>query len=287
MHPLDDSATRLTPYLKKSAIATEQKIANLHVLIGVIGLPISILMVVRDMLPLIVTGEFYLGVLFIFVVYAFVYKLWAPYRRYPLVVTAGILTVLDLIVASFIALNSGGLTSANWGLWAAVALSYVIRFRYGWKEITITFILFIITQTVVHNLAPNENFPLYLALVGFGFSLMAILGIGRILTHIERKAILDGIATEDETIHRIVNTVQHEVNNPLTIATGNLELLKLQESGESIAGLDKIEEALKRIGKAVSQLRELEFDRSISGEGLLERFPLQEEQEALEEREED
>ena len=278
MHPLDDSATRLTPYLKESAIATEQKIANLHVQIGVIGCAVSIPLVVFEMLPLIMPAWLYLGILFSFLLYAIIYSWWAPYRRYLLALSAGMITLLDLLIATVIILNTGGLGSPFWGLWAAAALSYVIRFHYGWKEITATLVLFLVTVLFVESAAPPIIIPASSTIVGLGFSLLGILGIGRILVNSERKAIRKGLAAEDETIHRIVNTVQHEVNNPLTIATGNLELLRLQESGESIAGLDKIEEALKRIGKAVSQLRELEFDRSISGEGLLERFPLQEEQ---------
>lgn len=287
MHPLDENATRLTPFLRESAITTEQKIAKLHVLIGVTGFTMSFFLVMFEMIPLVMSGALYLGILFLFLLYAIVYSRWAPYRRYKLALTAGVITILDLLVATVIILNTGGLASSFWGLWAAVALSYVIRFHYGWKEITVTLVLFLVTLKIVHMLAPMEGFPLHSAAIGFGFSLLGILGIGCILMNSERQAIRNGLAVEDETIHRIINTVQHEVNNPLTIATGNLELLKLQESGESIAGLDKIEEALKRIGNAVSQLRELEFDRSISGEGLLERFPLQEKQEKMEEREGD
>lgn len=278
MHPLDDSATRLTPYLRKSAIATEQKIAALHVLIGITGCVMSVFLVVFDMLPLIMPAWLYLGILFSFLLYAIIYSWWAPYRRYLLALSAGMITLLDLLIATVIILNTGGLVSPFWGLWAAAALSYVIRFHYGWKEITATLALFLVTVLFVESAAPPILIPAHSTIVGLGFSLLGILGIGRILVNSERKAIRKGLAAEDETIHRIVNTVQHEVNNPLTIATGNLELLRLQESGESIAGLDKIEEALKRIGTAVSQLRELELDRSISGEGLLERFPLQEEQ---------
>jgi len=192
-----------------------------------------------------------------------------------------------MVVATVIIINTGGMASSFIGLWAAAALSYVIRFRFGWKEMSATLVLFLVTLLVTHGLAPVENAPWHSALVGFGFSLFGILGIGRILVSSERQAIRNGMAAEDEAIHRIVNTVQHEVNNPLTIATGNLELLRQQDSGCSPVGLDKIETALERIGRAVAQLRELEHDRSISGEGLLERFPLQEEQEVLEKPERD
>ncbi len=287
MHPLDEKVTRLTPYLRESAIETEQKIANLHVLIGITGFVVSFFLVIFEILPLVMSGTLYLGILFFFLLCATIYSRWAPYRRYQLSLTAGVITILDLLVATVIVLNTGGLASSFWGLWAAAALSYVIRFRYRWQEMAATVVLFLMTIWMVGRFAPVQIVSIHSTIVGFGFSLIGILGIGRILVNSERQAIRNGMATEDETIHRIINTVQHEVNNPLTIATGNLELLKQQDSGASIVGLDKIEEALSRIGKAVSQLRELEFDRSISGKGLLERFPLQEEQEVLEEREED
>ncbi len=287
MHPLDEKVTRLTPYLRESASETEQRIANLHVLIGITGCVMSVLLVMFDMLPLIMPAWLYLGILFSFLLCATIYSRWAPYRKYQLSLTAGVITILDLLVATVIVLNTGGLASSFWGLWAAATLSYVIRFRYRWQEVAATVVLFLMTILIVGRFAPVQIVTIQSTIVGFGFSLIGILGIGRILVNSERQAIRNGMAAEDETIHRIINTVQHEVNNPLTIATGNLELLKQQDSGASIVGLDKIEEALSRIGKAVSQLRELEHDRLVSGEGLLERFPLQEEQEALEEREED
>ena len=277
MHPLDERANRLTPYLRVSAITTEHRIADLHVLIGIVGCIVSIPMVVFNFLPLIIPGALYLGAMFLFLLYAIIYRRWAPYLKYPLAISAGTITILDLLVATVIIVNTGGLESANWGLWMAAALSYVIRFRFGWREIAVTLVLFLLTFGVVRGLAPASNLPWQSVIVGWGFSLIGILGIGRIMVNSERRAIRNGMATEEETIHRIVNTVQHEVNNPLTVATGNLEMLRLHESGDHTAGLDKIEEALSRIARAVSQLRVLEHDRSVSGDGPLERFPLQEE----------
>jgi len=287
LHPLENNNDRLTPYLRESAIETEQKIAALHVLIGVFGCIVSVLLVVNDMLPLQMAPLLYLGILFFFLVYALVYHLWAPWHRYPLTVTAGSLVVLDLLVATVIMINTGGLASSFWGLWAAAALSYGLRFRYGWREMTVTAALFLVTIWTVAQVAPTQIISAHGNIVGFAFSLLGILGIGRILVNSERQAIRDGIAAEDETIHRIINTVQHEVNNPLTIATGNLEMLKMEEACDSMAELDRIEEALERIGKAVNHLRDLEFNRSVSGEGLMERYPLHEEQAQLDAAEEE
>ncbi|MFC1545356.1 histidine kinase dimerization/phospho-acceptor domain-containing protein [Gemmatimonadota bacterium] len=287
MSPLYRKVTRLTPYLRESAIATEQRIADLHILIGAVGVPVTVAQVALEKLPLIMSGALYIGIMCIFLLYATIYRRWAPWQRHPLILTAGVVTLLDLIVATVIILNTGGLASPFWGLWAAVTLSYVIRFRFRWQEAFTTAGLFLLTIWTVWRLAPVQVVSVQECVVGFGFSLIGILGIGRILVSSERQAIHNGMAAEDATIHRIVNTVQHEVNNPLTIATGNLELLRQQDSGCSPVGLDKIEAALERISRAVAQLRVLEHDRSISGEGLLARFPLQEEREALEEREEE
>ncbi|MCK4772748.1 MAG: hypothetical protein KAT18_07490 [Candidatus Latescibacteria bacterium] len=274
--------TRLGPYLRANAIETEHQLAIIHVVIGILGCAVSVFLVWKDLLPLLVPGWFYLSGLFFFLVYATVYIIWAPYRKYSLWITAGVITLLDLSIATLIILNTGGLGSTFWGLWAAVALTYIIRFRFGWIEGIVTLLLLSGTFVLAGNMAAESDIPSHGAIVGVVFSLIAILSSGYILVSRERKAVRQGMMAECETIHRIVNTVQHEVNNPLTVASGNLQLLKAETTEETfMSRMDKIEEALARIGTAVEQLSELQEDHAITGEGLVERYPLREEQKSL------
>lgn len=277
-HCLDYDKTRLGPYIVAAAVETEERIARLHVVIGILGCVFSVYLVTGRMLPLVMSGGLYLGILFFFLIYATVYLVWKPYRRYRLPMVAGIITLLDLGIATVIVVNTGGLVSTFWGLWAAAALSYVIRFRYGLREGMVTAILFLGTVELVRSSVPVTVMPPTGIFVGLGFSLFGILGIGRILVNSERRAIRNGMTTECETIHRIVNTVQHEVNNPLAVASGNLQLLRRSITAEEYhAWVEKIEEALIRISAAVERLRELEEDRVVAGDGITERYSVEQE----------
>ena len=275
--------TRLAPYLRSSMVETEHRLAKVHVIIGVLGCAVSVYLVLQDMLPLIMPGWLYLSGLFLFLVYATVYYIWAPYRTHSPYLTAGIITFLDLLVATLIILNTGGLESTFWGLWAAVALTYIIRFRFGWTEGIILVLLLAGTIILGATLVGQFSLPAHGAIVGTAFSLLAVLSGGYALVGREREAIRKGIDAENQAIQRIVNTVQHEVNNPLTIANGNLSLLKDHATEASFrAKLDKIEDALKRIGAAVEQLKELEAGSPVAGVGTIERYPLSEQAEIRE-----
>ena len=273
--------TALPILMGASTLATEHRLAQLHVLIGIFGCTISYFLVAADMLPLIMPGWLYLSGLFFFLIYAVIYLAWSPYRKYDLRVTAGILTILDMATATLIILNTGGLLSTFWGLWAAVVLAFIIRFQFSWRNGVIVFLLFCLTMLAAALSMPEVSglgISLHGAIVGIAFSLMAIILTGYILVHREREAIRLGMKLESEAIHRLVNTVQHEVNNPLTVASGNLMLLHGDSSKEDRdAKLQKIEIALERIGMAIEQLRELEEERIVSGIGVVERYPLREE----------
>lgn len=230
-------------------------------------------------LPLIMPPIIYLGIILIYLFFSLIYYYWAPFKRYNVLVAARIATLLDLIAVTVVLLNSGGLDSPFWALWATVSLIYVIRFPFRWIEGIITAALFLITVEMIRSLVPTLSTAIPVTLIGVGLSLVVLIGSGLILVSSERSAIRKGITAERETIRRIVNTVHHEVNNPLTVLSGNLQLLKRAEFSEKEESwLNAMDEAIARIEDAVSQLRELEEERIISGEGLLERYPIQEKQ---------
>ncbi len=53
-HCLDYDKTRLGPYIAAAAVETEERIARLHLIIGVLGCVFSVLLVTGGMLPLMV-----------------------------------------------------------------------------------------------------------------------------------------------------------------------------------------------------------------------------------------
>lgn len=274
--------TNLPIFMGASRLETEHRLARLHVLIGILGFTISYFMVAGNMLPLIMPGWLYLFGLFFFLIYAVIYLVWSPYRKYDIRVTAGILTILDLATATLIILNTGGLLSTFWGLWAAVVLTFIIRFQFSWKNRIAVFLLLCLTVLVAALSMSDQVISVHGAIVGIVFSLMAIILTGHILVHRELEAIKLGMKHENEAIHRLVNTVQHEVNNPLTVASGNLMLLNADSSEEERdSKLEMIGIALEQIKKAIEQLRELEEVRIVSGIGLVERYPLREERTSI------
>ena len=144
------------------------------------------------------------------------------------------------------------------------------------------FLVLCLTLLVAALSMPDPEISMHGAIVGIAFSLMAIILTGYILVHREREAIRLGMKQESEAIRRLVNTVQHEVNNPLTVASVYLTLLQDDSPDEDLdSKLEKIETALEQIGTAIEQLRELEKVRIVSGAGLIERYPLREERASI------
>ncbi len=263
--------------MEARALEIERRLAWTHVVIGVSGVAVSLLLALNDHLALLTPTPVYLGGLGFFFIYALVYALWAPYRRFPLEYAAGTIALLDLAVATLIILNTGGIGSTFWGLWAAVALTYVLRFRTGWLQVLL--LAGTLLATIALSLTcvpPLDGASPYLMGSGVVFSLGAILSAGYVLASSERRAIQEGLIAECVAIQRLVNTVQHEVNNPLTIASGSVHMLK-GKLGEDSArecrpSLENISGALERIREAVERLGELEQDRLVETVGPVEWF---------------
>ena len=81
--------------------------------------------------------------------------------------------------------------------------------------------------------------------------------VGPILYHlIIKKLLTKNLKLEKEkAIHAMASTLAHEINNPLTIALGNIIVLKKEMNSSRI---DDIEAALNRINNLVTNIKELE-----------------------------
>lgn len=67
--------------------------------------------------------------------------------------------------------------------------------------------------------------------------------------------------TELETLNSLIITYNHEINNPLTVAHGMINLAK---SKKDLVYLDKVEEALERIAAIVKKISELQNSGEVS-----------------------
>jgi len=274
---LEIGGQHLAPYVEARAVETEGVLAWTHLALGVTGLAVSLVLAYHEQFTLVTSDSLYLAGLGFFMLYALVYALWAPYRRFPLELSAGLLVLLDLAIVTLIILNTGGIGSTFWGLWAAVALTYILRFRTGWSQLLLLVLLFLSTAALsLTYVPPADPVPLSVNLAGVVFSMAAILAAGFILASLERKAIREGLIAECMAIQRVINTVQHEVNNPLTVASGSVHILqdKLEKTAaqECRPSLENIRGALERIRLAVERLDELEQNRLVEAVGPVEWF---------------
>lgn len=252
---------------------TECWVARLRVVVGVVAGVAGPAMALTGHLPLVMPTGVVLAVLLFLPVYAVVYRWWAPWRRWGIRVAARVATILDLTTVVVIIPNSGGLASPYWGVGAGIVLIYIMRFGYSRRGLIVTLVVLPGTAVLSQWLAPLPAATVTGTLVGIFLSFGIIVWAGITLVRRERMHLARAIEAEHRTISRIVNTVQHEVNNPLAVASGNMELLRSRGSGvEETPYVDRIEAALVRIGEAVSRLRELEEHRDLSGEGHLARY---------------
>ncbi|MFP4521005.1 MAG: HAMP domain-containing protein [Fibrobacterota bacterium] len=70
-------------------------------------------------------------------------------------------------------------------------------------------------------------------------------------------------AQRASAVGEIVNSVNHEINNPLMILTGNIEILyseRTRMSDEQKAALDSVKEEAARITEIVQKLREIDLE---------------------------
>jgi signal transduction histidine kinase len=264
--------TILAPYLLKGAENTEMWVARVRVLVALVAVTAGPWMALTGRLPLVSPPALVVTLFVLLFVYALVYRVWEPWRRPGQRYITRMVSMFDLAVVAFIIPNSGGLASPYWGVGAGVVLIFIMRFPITVVEQVLIGLVFVVDGVVAQMLVPLPA-PLVLnAVIGILLGMMVVIWAGVMLVRRERAVIEQELETEHRTITRIINTVQHEVNNPLAIASGNVELLKHRSTDRPAPYVDRIEGALDRIGEAVSRLRELEEDRGLSGEGMTERF---------------
>ena len=113
--------------------------------------------------------------------------------------------------------------------------------------------------------------------LGVGMIIYLIIQMGMVLVGLEREAIRTAYETELVAITRIVNTVQHEVNNPLATAKGNMMLAHKKGIPEPfVTYFNKVNDALDTIGTVVNRLTELEEKRTLQGVADIELYTLPE-----------
>jgi signal transduction histidine kinase len=262
----------LAPYLRKGAEETERWVARIRVVVALVAAVAGPWMALTGRFSLVSPVPLVMAVEFLLLVYAVIYWVWEPWRRHGLRVTARVASLLDLAVVAFIILNSGGLASPYWGVGAGVVLIYIMRYTITAGELVLIGLVFSAVGVVAQLLTPLPAPLVPNAVIGIILSLLVVTWAGITLVRRERAVIERELESEHRTITRLINTVQHEVNNPLAIASGNIELLKYRQTDLPAPYVDRIEDALDRIGDAVRRLRELEAKREVSGEGAMERF---------------
>jgi len=260
-------------FLREQAFETEEQVARIRMWVAVWALPTGSYLAFARHLPLLVSPWLYAGVLAGLLVYARVYQARRLYRRFDLHSAARWVFLLDLVVVLFVVMNTGGLRGPYWGVVAVLLLVYVMRFGFDWMEAVFTIVIVGGIIVAVYLLDPVPTGTLVNAVLGIALSLILITLVGHILLKRERRALEEVFTAEIRSISRIVNTVQHEVNNPLAIASGTMELLRTRQQGkEEEPYMERIEEALERIQHAVSRLRTLDEVPEVTGEGSLERY---------------
>ena len=262
----------LTPYLRKGADETERWVARIRVVVALVAAVAGPWMALTGRFPLVSPVPLVVAVGLLLLVYAVVYRVWEPWRRHGLGHTARVASLLDLAVVAFIIPNSGGLASPYWGVGAGIVLIYIMRFAITVGELVLIGLVYAAVGVVAQLLAPLPAPLVPNAVIGNLLGMLVVIWAGITLVRRERTVMERELESEHRTITRLINTVQHEVNNPLAIASGNIELLKHRQTELPAPYVERIEGALDRIGEAVYRLRELEADRGVSGEGMLERF---------------
>jgi signal transduction histidine kinase len=172
-------------------------------------------------------------------------------------------------------MNNGGFFSPYWALLALVALIYVVRFGRTLLEYIGGLLVFIGAIAVTQHLQMADWLALLNILIGVGLIITLIVEVAVLLVGREREAITGTFEMELNAVRRMVNTIQHEIYNPLAAAKGNVDLIRQHEVPDAFAGnLDSLDQALRTIETVVQRLQRLERERLVRGIGNLEVYSL-------------
>lgn len=265
--PLADSPAG--PYLHQLAIDTERRIAILRTAAAIVAVTVGPIMAVSGMLTLVMPVWLYVALEVFLLIYAVTYMIWAPYKKYSLHKCALTVHMLDVCMTIVIILNNGGMGSPYWALMAVIALVYTIRFGYTKMEVIVGAVIFGGTIALTEILLPAPFSAIANVTIGIGTIIVVVVAVGRMIVRRGEEAIQRAFEAEQLTVTEMINAVQHEVNNPLTIASGNMELLQRKDiPADQSPYFDRIQLSLGRIGVAVKKLRQLDDGNPLDEDGI-------------------
>ena len=263
-------------YLEKASRELEQRFAMLRMTGVSVGVTAGILLTLYDLLPLVFSRWVMLSLLIAFALFAHLYHWARPYEQRSLRGAASAATGLDLLFVCLLILNTGGMGSLVWTAVPLVAMAYVLRFGLRWKEAALGAVLIISAAILSQLFAPIPRGQAVLASTAILVVIAMTLNLASASTRRFQKAARVALAREDRAMDLLVNALEHEVNNPLAILHGNVEILRqrgvLEEGDDHLV---RIQAALDRISASVQRLKELKRDprlREVGTGELLPRF---------------
>lgn len=260
------TGTPAEPYLRESALAIEQRVADLRMIAAAFTFLYASVKYFSGTQVYLTSSWVYSGTMICFLVYAVGYRIWRPYWRYSLIWSARIVVFMDFCVALVLIINNGALLSPYWALMALVALEFTLRFGYVLIEFVLGTMVFFCGIAITSLHEPSTFTAFLNVALGVGMILYLTIQLGMVLVSREREAIRTAYEAELAAITRIVNTVQHEVNNPLAAAKGNMMLAQKKGIPEPfVRYCTHVNEALDKIGSVVNQLGELQERRTLQG----------------------
>jgi len=267
--------TPAAPYLLASAKVTEEKIAELRIFAAAFVFIYGGIKLLTGAQEYLTPPGIYLAGIIWLLVYSVVYRLWRPYERFSVVATARLVNLNDFLVATILIINNGGFASPYWALLALVALIYVVRFGRTRLEFFGGVLLFSGAVAITQSLQAVAWPVLLNVLLGVGVIIVLIVEVAVLLVGREREAITGTFEMELNAVRRMINTIQHEIYNPLASAKGNVALIRQEKVPDSCNKyLDSLDQALRTIENVVQRLQQLERERLVRGIGNLEVYRL-------------
>jgi signal transduction histidine kinase len=269
------TGTPAEPFLRESALTIEQRIADLRLIAAVFTFVFASIKYFSHAQEYLTADWVYTGTVICFLVYAVGYRIWEPYLKYSLIWSTRTVIFMDFCVALVLIINNGALLSPYWALLVLVALEYTLRFGYLLIEFAFGAFLFFVGVAISSLLDPANRIAFLNVALGVGMIIYLIIQLGMVLVSREREAIRTAYETELAAITRIVNTVQHEVNNPLAAAKGNMMLAHKKGIPEPLVTyFNQVNDALDSISSVVNRLDELEEKRTLQDVADIEIFTL-------------
>lgn len=255
----------------ENKIKIENYIARLR-FIGIVPFAIFLLIFHRFGIFFPHTKYYLEDILFItLILYPILYWYFKPYVRYSVKLVAFLSLLLDLgFVTTFIFLTSGT-KSPFFVAYAPLAASFAIRFKVGFREYIVAFILNLILGVLTYKFGEYEIFTNFIArFIFISLFLWATLFIVKFLSGMEREMNEKLYKIEMDTIKKTVGTIRHELNNALTPIIGAIDLLtrKAEINEELKCEIELIQKNSLRIInvlKKLENLKDIKIDKKLAG----------------------